>query len=156
MDPLSTTVRLARAAAVATVVGHLARRPQMLPWGATAQEAGEALPGETSRPTLGCKAPARSPSTRPRSGYGRGSFRWASGGQAVTPTTGWSGCCSARVRRGLESATRIHPELQHLAVGDRIYLGGGVHAPATEVEPLRHLVAREAFVLRPVPGTGPG
>jgi hypothetical protein len=58
----------------------------------------------------------------------------------------------ARYVEGRHSATKIHPELQRLAVGDQINLGGGVHAPVTEVEPNRHLVTFETFVLRPLPG----
>jgi hypothetical protein len=44
------------------------------------------------------------------------------------------------------------PELQDLEVGDRVPYGGGVYATVTELEPNRHLVAGEAFVLRPLPG----
>lgn len=58
----------------------------------------------------------------------------------------------ARYVEGRHSATRIHPELQELKPGDRIYMGGGVYARVTEVEPNRHLVAFETCVLRPLPG----
>ena len=57
----------------------------------------------------------------------------------------------ARYVEGKHSATRIHPELQDLAVGDQVPYGGGVYATVTELEPNRHLVAGEAFVLRPLP-----
>jgi hypothetical protein len=58
----------------------------------------------------------------------------------------------ARYVEGRHSATRIHPELQDLAVGDQIYLGGGVYAPVSEVKPFELLVAHETFVLRRLPG----
>jgi hypothetical protein len=58
----------------------------------------------------------------------------------------------ARYVEGRHSATRIHPELPPLAVGDTVPMGGGVFAPVSEVEPFRHLVAQETFVLRPLAG----
>jgi hypothetical protein len=58
----------------------------------------------------------------------------------------------ARYVEGRHSATRIHPELPPLAVGDTVPMGGGVLAPVSEVEPCRHLVAQETYVLRPLPG----
>jgi hypothetical protein len=58
----------------------------------------------------------------------------------------------ARYVEGRQSATRIHPELPPLRVGDAVPMGAGVFAPVTEVEPDRHLVAQETFVLRPLPG----
>jgi hypothetical protein len=42
--------------------------------------------------------------------------------------------------------------LQDLKVGDLVPYGGGVYAAVAELEPNRHLVAGEAFVLRPLPG----
>jgi hypothetical protein len=61
----------------------------------------------------------------------------------------------ARYVEGKHSATRIHPELQDLQIGDLVPYGGGVYAPVTRLEPHQYLVAGEAFVLRPLPGTGP-
>jgi hypothetical protein len=58
----------------------------------------------------------------------------------------------ARYVAGRHSATRIHPELPPLAVGDTVPMGAGVFAPVSEFEPYRHLVAQETFVLRPLPG----
>jgi energy-coupling factor transporter ATP-binding protein EcfA2 len=52
----------------------------------------------------------------------------------------------------LHSATRIHPELQDLKVGDLVPYGAGVLARVEEIEPRKHLVAGETFVLRPLPG----
>lgn len=53
---------------------------------------------------------------------------------------------------GKHSATRIHPELQDLKVGDKVPYGAGVYATVSELEPNRHLVAGEQFILRPLPG----
>lgn len=58
----------------------------------------------------------------------------------------------ARYVEGRHSATRIHPELQQLGVGDAIPMGGGAYAPVVELEPFGHLVAQETFVLRALPG----
>lgn len=44
------------------------------------------------------------------------------------------------------------PELQDLKVGDKVPYGGGVYATVTALEPNRHLVAGEQFILRPLPG----
>lgn len=58
----------------------------------------------------------------------------------------------ARYVEGKHSATRIHPELQDLKVGDKVPYGAGVFASVSELEPNRHLVAGEQFILRPLPG----
>jgi hypothetical protein len=50
------------------------------------------------------------------------------------------------------SATRIHPELQDLEVGDLVPYGAGAIARVEEIEPFGHLVAGETFLLRPLPG----
>ncbi|PFG39168.1 hypothetical protein ATJ97_1663 [Georgenia soli] len=55
------------------------------------------------------------------------------------------------------SATRIHPELQHLRLGDRVNTGSvgrfSFGNPVTVLEPNRALVIGTwAFVLRPLPG----
>ncbi|HTG48579.1 MAG TPA: hypothetical protein VK646_13080 [Actinomycetota bacterium] len=57
-----------------------------------------------------------------------------------------------RYVEGKHSATRIHPELQDLKVGDQVPYGAGVMARVIEIEPFEHLVAGETFVLRPLPG----
>jgi hypothetical protein len=50
------------------------------------------------------------------------------------------------------SASRIHPELQHLELGDKIYTASGVGAPVIHLQPNRSLVvgASWAFVLRSI------
>lgn len=60
--------------------------------------------------------------------------------------------CRARYVEGRHSATRIHPELPPLNVGGTVPMGAGAFATVSEVEPYRHLVAQETFVLRPLPG----
>jgi hypothetical protein len=54
----------------------------------------------------------------------------------------------ARYVEGKHSATRIHPEVPPLRVGDTVPMGAGAFAKVSEVEPYRHLVAQETFVLR--------
>ena len=55
----------------------------------------------------------------------------------------------AQYVEGWHSTTRVHPELQELKVCDRVHMGGGAFAPVRIVEPCRHLVSFEAFVLPP-------
>ncbi|HEY3035376.1 MAG TPA: hypothetical protein VGJ54_12080 [Streptosporangiaceae bacterium] len=58
----------------------------------------------------------------------------------------------ARYVEGKHSATRIHPEIPPLQAGDTVPMGAGVFVPVSEVEPYRHLVVQETYVLRPLPG----
>ena len=147
------TSRLAGFAAAAVLLGYVAWRPRMLTWGATPEEAVESLPGDEHTPH------ARSQWTRAitidappervwpwlvQMGIGRAGFYTHDRVERVL--------FRARYVEGDHSATRIHPELQDLEAGDRIYMGGGAYAPVVEVEPNRHLVSFETFVLRPLPG----
>jgi hypothetical protein len=153
MGRINTAPRLAVAGAGALIAGYLAWRPRMLRWGATDEEASETLPGDEHTPK------PRTQSTRAitidappeqvwpwlvQMGIHRAGFY----------THDWLERLLFRARyvEGRHSATRIHPELQDLKPGDRIYMGGGAYVPVTEVEPNRHLVAFETFVLRPLPG----
>ena len=153
MDRRAVAYGLACATTAVTTVGYLAWRPRMLTWGATPEEAAEALPGDDRT------AGARDQWTRAvtidvppeqvwpwivQMGIHRGGFYTHDRVERLL--------FRARYAEGTHSATRIHPELQHLEPGDRIYMGGGVWAPVAEVEPNRHLVAFETFVLRPLPG----
>jgi hypothetical protein len=141
------------AATGAVVAGYLAWRPRMLRWGATDAEATESLPGDGDGPA------ARVQSTRAinidappdevwpwlvQMGIRRGGFYTHDRLERLL--------FRARYVEGRHSATRIHPELQDLKPGDRIYMGGGAYTTVTEVEPCKHLVAFETFVLRPLPG----
>jgi len=58
----------------------------------------------------------------------------------------------ARYIEGRHSATRIHPELPPLKVGDTVPMGAGAFATVWEVKPYEYLVAQEAFVPRPLSG----
>jgi hypothetical protein len=144
---------LAGAAVAAEVVGYLLWRPRMLRWGATAGEASEPLPGDdrTPRPRLQCTRavtidapPEKVWPWLMQMGIGRAGFY----------THDWVERLMFRARyvEGRHSATRIHRELPQLKVGDTVPMGAGVFVPVVEVEPCRHLVAQETFVLRPLPG----
>ena len=144
---------LAGGALAAEVVAYLLWRPRMLRWGATGGEASEPLPGDDRTPR------ARVQSTRAvtidappervwpwlmQMGIGRAGFY----------THDWVErlIAHARYAEGKHSATRIHPEIPPLQVGDTVPMGAGAFAPVSEVEPYRHLVAQETYVLRALPG----
>ena len=153
MDRRHLLRSVAGAAAAATVTGYLAYRPRMLTWGATREEAVEALPGDEDTPG------ARSQWTRAITIEAPPDQVWPWLVQMGIRRAGFYThdrverlLFRARYVEGRHSATRIHPELQELKQGDRIYMGGGVHAPVSHIEPNRHLVTFESFVLRPLPG----
>ena len=144
---------IASGAVAAEVVGYLLWRPRMLQWGATVEEAAEALPGDDRTPH------PRLQSTRPvtidappeqvwpwlmQMGIGRAGFYTHDWVERVI--------FRARYIDGRHSANRIHPELPPLSVGDTVPMGAGVVVPVSEVSPCRHLVAQEAYVLRRLPG----
>jgi hypothetical protein len=144
---------VAGAAVAAEVAAYLAWRPAMLRWGTQAGEASEPLPGD------GLVPHARVQSTRAISinappgqvwpwivqmGIGRAGFYTHDRVERLM--------FRARYANGKHSAMRIHSELQDLKVGDLVPYGAGAYAAVHELEPNRHLVAGEAFVLRPLPG----
>jgi hypothetical protein len=144
---------VAGAAVAAEVAAYLAWRPAMLRWGTDAGESTEPLPGDD------LVAHPRVQSTRAitidappeqvwpwiaQMGIGRAGFYTHDRVERLM--------FHARYAEGKHSATRIHPELQDLKVGDRVPYGAGAYATVHELEPNRHLVAGEAFVLRPLPG----
>jgi hypothetical protein len=144
---------LAGGALAAEVVGYLLWRPRMLRWGATTEEANEPLPGDdhTAHPrvqsTRAVTIDAVPEQVWPwlmQMGIGRAGFY----------THDWVERLLFRARyvSGRHSAIRIHPELPPLRVGDSVPMGAGAFAPVFEVEPYRHLVAQETYVLRPLPG----
>jgi hypothetical protein len=137
----------------AGVAGYLAWRPRMLRWGATKEEAAEALPGDdrarhpqvrsTRAITIGAP-PERVWPWIVQMGIERA---WFYSHDWVERLLG-----RARYVEGKHSATRIHPELQDLKVGDIVPYGAGVLARVDEIEPFRQLAAAETWVLRPLPG----
>jgi hypothetical protein len=144
---------LAGGALAAEVAGYLLWRPRMLRWGATAEEASEPLPGDdhTPRPRVQSTravtidaAPERVWPWLMQMGIGRAGFY----------THDWVErlLFHARYADGRHSATRIHPELPPLKAGGSVPMGAGVFAPVSELDPYRHLVAQETYVLRPLPG----
>jgi hypothetical protein len=144
--------RWAGGAVAAEVLGYLVWRPRMLRWGATEEEAAETLPGDERTPhprvqsTRAITIDAPPERVRPwivQMGIGRAGFY----------SHDWvERLFGARYVEGKHSATRIHPELQHLKVGDVVPYGAGLFVPVDEIEPCRHLLHAEAWVLRPLPG----
>ncbi len=143
---------VAAGATAAEVAAYLLWRPWMLRWGATAEEASEALPGDDHTPHPRMQStravtieapPERVWPWLMQMGIGRAGFY----------THDWVErlLFHARYVEGRHSATRIHPELPPLRAGDTVPLGSGVFAPVIEAEPGRYLVAQETYVLRPLP-----
>ena len=144
-------IELAVAAAAAEVLVYLAWRPRMLRWGATDREATEPLPGDDLEPT------PLTQSTRAITIEAPPEQVWPWIVQMGSDRAGFY--THEWVERPLgihyldgHSATRIHPELQDLKVGDRFAYGGGAMVEVYEMEPFKHLVHAEAFILRPLPG----
>lgn len=135
------------------VATYMTWRRAMLRWGTEGTEAVEALPGDDLVPdprvqstraiTIGAP-PERVWPWIVQMGIYRAGFYTHDRVERML--------FHARYVEGKHSATRIHPELQDLKVGDLVPYGGGVYASVAELEPNRHLVAGEAFVLRPLPG----
>jgi hypothetical protein len=144
---------LASTAVATEITAYLLWRPQMLRWGATDEEARESLPGDDRTPqprvqstravTIGAP-PEQVWPWLAQMGIGRAGFY----------THDWVERLIAHARYvdGKHSATRIHPEIPPLQAGDTVPMGAGAFAPVLEVEPYRHLVAQETYVLRALPG----
>jgi hypothetical protein len=116
---------LAGGALAAEVVAYLLWRPRMLRWGATAEEAREPLPGDERTPhprvqsTRAVTIDAPPEQVWPwllQMGIGRGGFY----------THDWVERLIAHARyvEGKHSATRIHPEVPPLQVGDTVPIAG--------------------------------
>jgi hypothetical protein len=142
--------RLAPALALAA---YLAFRPRMLRWGATTEEATEPLPGDEL-----CPQP-RVQSTRAITIDAPPEQVWPWIVQIGIERAGFYThdrverlLFRARYVEGTHSATRIHPELQDLKVGDLVPYGAGAYARVHALEPNRHLVHGEAWVLKPLRG----
>jgi hypothetical protein len=135
------------------ITAYLLWRPAMLRWGTEGTEAVERLPGDDLEPqpviqsTRAISIDAPPERVWPwivQMGIYRAGF--------YTHDRVERALFHARYVEGKQSATRIHPELQDLKVGDKVPYGGGVYATVTALEPNRHLVAGEQFILRPLPG----
>lgn len=142
----------AAAAVAAEVLGYLAWRPRMLRWGATKQEAAEPLPGDEITPhprvrsTRAITIDAPPEEVWPwivQMGIDRAGFYSHDWVERLS---------GARYVEGRHSATRIHPELQDLKVGDLVPYGAGASVPVAEIEPYKHLVHGESWMLGPLPG----
>lgn len=135
-------------------------RPWMLDWGASDQERRMPLPGDdvpvdgaashTKAVTIGAPPAAVWPWLVQIGDRRGGFYSYDRVERYVFPGT-------VHYVEGTHSATRIHPELQDLRVGDRINTGSvgrfAVGSPVTVLEPGRTLVAGSwAFVLQSLPG----
>ncbi len=138
---------------VAEVAAYLAWRPSMLRWGTEGDEAIEPLPGDDLVPEPRVQSTRAITIDAPpervwpwivQMGIHRGGFYTHDRVERLM--------FRARYVEGNHSATRIHPELQDLAVGDLVPYGAGAYARVSQLEPNRHLVAGEAFILRPLAG----
>lgn len=144
--------RWAAGAVAAEVLAYLAWRPRMLHWGATEEEAAEQLPGDE------VDARPRVRSTRAITIDAPPEVVWPWIVQMGIERAGFYShdwverLLGAHYVEGGHSATRIHPELQDLKVGDLIPYGAGASVPVKAIEPNRHLVHGESWVLRPLPG----
>ena len=145
---------LAGGALAAEVAAYLLWRPRMLRWGATAGEASEPLPGDdrTPRPrvqsTRAVTIDAPPEQVWPwllQMGIGRAGFYSHDWVERLI--------AHARYVEGKHSATRIHPEVPPLRAGDIVPMGAGAFATVSEVEPYRHLVAQQTYVLRALAGS---
>jgi hypothetical protein len=140
-------------AAVIVWVYHLQIRPRMLRWGATDEEVGRWLPGDDTfadQPVMSTRAltvDAPPSAVWPwliQVGYGR---------------AGWYSydfverlLFAGKYAEG-HSATRIHPKLQRLSVGDEVPFGRAVSFPVTALDPEQHLgIGSWSFVLEQLPG----
>jgi hypothetical protein len=138
---------------VAEVVAYLTWRPRMLRWGTEGDEATEPLPGDDLVPHPSVQSTRAITIDAPpervwpwivQMGIYRAGFYTHDQVERLM--------FRARYVDGKHSATRIHPELQDLKVGDLVPYGAGAYARVSQLEPNRHLVAGEAFVLRPLLG----
>jgi hypothetical protein len=142
-------------AAAGLVAYDVLVRPRILDWGATSEETKASLPGDdiaaevtdhhTRAITINA-SPEQVWSWLVQVGDGRAgfySYDWIERMLGMGPHV-----------EGHHSATHIHPELQELAVGDRVPFDArfGVRLPVTGITPGEHLIIGTwAFVLRRQP-----
>jgi hypothetical protein len=148
-----TMFSLAGVALATELTGYVLWRPRMLRWGATAAEASEPLPGDDRTPNPRVQSTRAITIDAPpgqvwpwlmQMGIGRAGFY----------THDWVERLMFRARYidGRHSATRIHPELASLTIGDAVPMGAGVSVPVSDIKPCEYLIAQETFVLRPLAG----
>lgn len=160
MRPLSSRSRRRSLAGLALLTYDALLRPRMREWGSTAEERSMTLPGDEvvsdvmAHYTKAVTIDAPPESVWPwlvqigdrRAGFY--SYDWVERFVFVPGTVHY-------VER-TRSATRVHPELQHPRVGDRINTASigrtEIGNPITVLEPNRALVAGWAFILQPLPG----
>lgn len=124
-------------------------RPRMLRWGLSEEEARQPLPGDGLVPNATLETNHAVTIDAPPSAV----WPWIvqiGDGRAGWYTHEWvERLFCIRYLEG-RSATRIHPELQGLQVGDLVPYGPGMKFPVTAMEPERYLVVgkSEAFVLQ--------
>jgi hypothetical protein len=123
---------------VGVLIGYIfGLRPLLLRWGATPEEMARAMPGDSlvANPTF-CATRAVTIRGRPEDiwpwiaqmGYGRAGFY----GYDLIENLG--------SERGIRSAQQILPELQHPAVGDRVYMSRIAYLSFDAVAPNRYLI----------------
>ena len=153
MSPRWKLYLLAGGALTAEVAAYLLWRPRMLRWGATADEASGPLPGDDRTPNPRVQSTRAVTIDAPpqqvwpwllQMGIGRAGFYSHDWVERLM--------FHARYAEGRHSATRIHPELPPLQAGGTVPMGAGISATVSEVEPYRHLIAQETYVLRALPG----
>lgn len=158
--PRRTSKPLRAGAGAALLAYDLVLRPWMRDWGSTREERRMQLPGDEdvtdvmSHYTKGLTIDAPPEAVWPwlvQIGDRRGGF------YSYDWIERFLFLGTVRYIEKTHSATRIHPELQHPKVGDRINTGGfgkiEVGNPITVLEPNYALVmAGWAFVLEPLPG----
>jgi hypothetical protein len=131
------------------VTYHLLGRPRMLGWGLSGKEAHQPLPGDELVPNATLETNHAITIDAPPSAV----WPWIvqiGHGRAGWYTHEWvERLFFIRYLEG-HSATRIHPELQGLRVGDEVPYGPGMRFPVTAMEPERYLIIgkSEAFVLQ--------
>ncbi|MCZ7590224.1 MAG: hypothetical protein M5U27_15470 [Gaiella sp.] len=127
MRAATTILAAAAAAAALEAVRRLVRRP-VLTWGATAEEAGRPLPGDDLLPEAEVVSTRAVTVDAPRSAVWPWLVQMGSG-RGGAYTYDW---IENLFGLGMHSADTIHPEWQHLAVGDVI--PGRASLPGMRVE----------------------
>jgi hypothetical protein len=141
--------------AVAAVICYLAWRPRMLRWGATTQEAAEALPGDDRTPHPRVRSTRAITIQAPPEQVWPWIVQMGSSGRVLQPRpAGAAAHLRWPVRGGKAFGDADPPELQDLKVGDPVPYGAGVLARVEEIEPCKHLVPARPSCCGPLPGDG--